>query len=67
MRKELLLKDCIDNVKTFHEAFLIANEEEPKAEIPKTDYLLRYKLMRRVSITTTSSSEIREFQSFGSI
>ena len=46
MSKELLLKDCIENVKTFHEAFLIGNEEEPKAEIPETDYLLRYKLMR---------------------
>ena len=46
MSKELLLKDCIENVKTFHEAFLIGNEEEPRAEIPETDYLLRYKLMR---------------------
>ena len=46
MSKELLLKDCIENVKTFHEAFLIGNEEEPKAEIPEADYLLRYKLMR---------------------
>ena len=46
MSKELLLKDCIENVKTFHEAFLIGNEEEPKAEIPENDYLLRYKLMR---------------------
>lgn len=46
MSKELLLKECIDKVKTFHEAFLISNEEEPKAEIAENDYMLRYKLMR---------------------
>jgi len=46
MSKELLLKDCINNVKEFHEAFLIGNEASPKAKIGEDDYLLRYKLMR---------------------
>jgi len=46
MSKELSLKDCINNVREFHEAFLIGNEDEPKAQIGESDYLLRYKLMR---------------------
>ena len=43
--KELLLKDCITSVKSFHEAFLIENEESPVASINEKDYLLRHRLM----------------------
>ena len=43
--KELLLKDCITSVKSFHEAFLIDNEESPVASINEKDYLLRHRLM----------------------
>ncbi|MGB0882945.1 MAG: hypothetical protein ACPGSO_08315 [Vicingaceae bacterium] len=46
MSKDLSLKETIDMVKEFHEAFKIGNEEAPIAEIGEKDYLLRYKLMR---------------------
>jgi len=43
--KKLLLQDCINDVKTFHEAFKIGNEESPIAAIKESDILLRHKLM----------------------
>ena len=43
--KELLLKDCISSVRSFHEAFLIDNEDSPVASINEKDYLLRHRLM----------------------
>ena len=43
--KELLLKDCISSVRSFHEAFLIGNEDSPVASINEKDYLLRHRLM----------------------
>lgn len=46
MSDKLTLQDCINDVKAFHEAFLIGNEEEPVGRIPENEYLLRYKLMR---------------------
>lgn len=45
-KDKLYLQDCINDVKAFHEAFLIGNEEEPVGVIPENEYLLRYKLMR---------------------
>ncbi len=44
--KKLLLQDCINDVKTFHEAFGIKNEEAPVAEIGEKEYTLRYNLMK---------------------
>ncbi len=44
--KKLLLQDCINDVKTFHEAFGIKNEETPVAEIGEKEYALRYNLMK---------------------
>jgi len=46
MSKPLSLKETIDMVKEFHEAFKIGNEEAPIAEISKKDYQLRYELMK---------------------
>jgi predicted HAD superfamily Cof-like phosphohydrolase len=46
MNKALSLKETIDMVKEFHEAFKIGNEETPIAEILKKDYQLRYELMK---------------------
>jgi predicted HAD superfamily Cof-like phosphohydrolase len=46
MSKTLSLKETIDMVKEFHEAFKIGNEEAPVAEIAKKDYQLRYELMK---------------------
>ncbi len=43
--KKLLLQDCINDVKTFHEAFKIGNEIAPIASIKKSDIILRHKLM----------------------
>ncbi len=43
--KKLLLQDCINDVKTFHEAFKIGNEESPIAVIKESDITLRHKLM----------------------
>lgn len=40
------VKDVINKVKEFHEAFRIGNEEKPVAQLDDKDYLLRYKLMR---------------------
>jgi len=45
-KDKLYLQDCINDVKNFHEAFLIGNEEHPIGKIPENEYLLRYKLMR---------------------
>lgn len=44
--KKLLLQDCINDVKTFHEAFKIQNEEQPIGAIKESDYILRHKLMQ---------------------
>ena len=46
MDKKLLLQDCINDVRTFHDAFSITNEEKPKALISENDQLLRFNLMR---------------------
>lgn len=46
MSESLSLKETIDMVKTFHEAFKIGNEEAPVAEIAKKEYQLRYELMK---------------------
>ena len=45
-KKGLLVQDCIKNVRTFHDAFSIENEEKPKALISDNDILLRFNLMR---------------------
>ena len=45
-KKGLLLQDCIKDVRTFHDAFSIENEEKPKALISDNDILLRFNLMR---------------------
>ncbi len=45
-KKELLLQDCINDVREFHDAFSIKNEEKPRALIDEKDILLRYNLMR---------------------
>ncbi len=44
--EKLLLQDCINDVKAFHEAFKIGNEEAPIANIKESDYILRHKLMQ---------------------
>lgn len=44
--KALKLQEVINMVATFHDAFKIGNEHDPKGEIDEKDYLLRYKLMR---------------------
>ena len=46
MSKSLSVKETIDMVKEFHEAFKIGNEEAPIAEIAERDYQLRYELMK---------------------
>ena len=43
---KLYLQDCINAVASFHDAFQIGNETEPKAEVGSDTYMLRYKLMR---------------------
>lgn len=40
------VKETINMVKAFHEAFNIENAESPIAQLDEKDYLLRYKLMR---------------------
>ena len=45
-KKGLLLQDCIKDVRTFHDAFSIENEEKPKALISDNEILLRFNLMR---------------------
>jgi len=45
-KKGLLVQDCIKDVRTFHDAFSIENEEKPKALISDNDILLRFNLMR---------------------
>ena len=45
-KKEILLQDCINDVRKFHDAFLIGNNEEPIGKIDEKDYTLRYELMR---------------------
>ena len=44
--KKLLLQDCINDVRAFHDAFKIKNEETPIGKLDEKDFLLRYKLMR---------------------
>ena len=43
---KLLLQDCINDVKAFHEAFKIGNEEGPIGKIKENDYILRHNLMQ---------------------
>jgi len=40
------LKETINKVRLFHDAFGIDNAHQPTAELSKNDLLLRYKLMR---------------------
>ncbi len=44
--QKLTLLETINMVREFHDAFRIANEENPVGQIDEKDYLLRYKLMR---------------------
>ncbi len=44
--KDLKVKEVIDCVREFHDAFKIGNENAPKAEISEKDYILRYNLMK---------------------
>ena len=46
MNKELLLKDCIQAVESFHDSFGIKNEYQPIASIDQKDFLLRHRLMK---------------------
>lgn len=43
--KALSLKETIDRVRAFHEAFGIGNADEPIGAIPEKDYELRHRLM----------------------
>ena len=45
-KKELLLKDCIQAVESFHNSFGIKNEYQPIASIDQKDFLLRHRLMK---------------------
>ena len=45
IKKELLVQDCIQSVREFHDAFLIENQDAPVAAIAEKDYLLRHRLM----------------------
>ena len=45
-KKVILLQDCINDVRKFHDAFSIGNNEEPIGKIDEKDYKLRYELMR---------------------
>lgn len=40
-----IMQDKIDKVKTFHEVFLIGNEERPVSDVGSDTYLLRHRLM----------------------
>lgn len=40
------MKDKINKVKKFHEVFLIGNEEQLKADVDQSTFLLRHKLMQ---------------------
>ncbi|MGD1848192.1 MAG: hypothetical protein ACFB10_22580 [Salibacteraceae bacterium] len=44
--ESLSLQQTIGYVKTFHEAFRIANRETPEAEVGEKTYRLRYNLMK---------------------
>ena len=43
---EFTLKNAIDSVKEFHEAFGIENSESLKGKLEEKEYALRYKLMK---------------------
>ena len=45
-KKEILFQDCINDVRKFHDAFLIGNLDQPTAIIDEKDFLLRYRLMQ---------------------
>lgn len=45
-QKEMLLKEVIEAVETFHNSFLIPNSYEPKGQISEQDYMLRHRLMQ---------------------
>lgn len=42
----MTLKETIEAVEKFHDAFGISNNYEPTAELSESDVMLRYKLMR---------------------
>ena len=46
MPKETAFEEIIKHVEEFHNAFKIANNYKPTAELSQSDYILRYKLMR---------------------
>lgn len=46
MAKNITLKEVIEHVETFHNAFGIENKHEPTAEISETEGKLRFDLMR---------------------
>lgn len=46
MEKDLTLAQAIEHVKTFHHAFLLPVRQEPVAQIPEKEMLLRFNLMK---------------------
>lgn len=46
MSKDITLKEVIEHVETFHNAFGIKNHYAPTSTLTEEDVLLRYKLMR---------------------
>jgi predicted HAD superfamily Cof-like phosphohydrolase len=42
----MTIKDALENVRAFHDAFGIPNADRPTAKLSQDDILLRYKLMR---------------------
>lgn len=42
----MTIKDALERVREFHDAFGIPNAEKPTGELSQNDILLRYKLMR---------------------
>lgn len=44
-KAKLYLQDCIENVRKFHDAFGIGNEDQPTADVGQDTIDLRYKLM----------------------
>ncbi|MFP5470088.1 MAG: hypothetical protein ACLGGV_00690 [Bacteroidia bacterium] len=45
-KKDLLLKDVIQAVEQFHDAFNIPNNYQPKGDLTEADILLRHRLMQ---------------------
>lgn len=45
-KTELTLRETIDKVREFHDAFSISNATQPTGNLAETDYTLRYNLMK---------------------